>query len=131
MLNMTVDHHAEPAAISRDGDFADRFWYWHGASGKRYIHSVYAAESCPPLPGAVFVAVRRSGDLREAVAVGRFSRLWDVAAGITGGLELEKLGAHELHVHLLAREEEAIEAVVDDIQTWMQTRYGLKPMAAA
>ena len=129
MLNMTVDHHAEPAAISRDGDFADRFWYWHGASGKRYIHSVYAAESCPPLPGAVFVAVRRSGDLREAVAVGRFSRLWDVAAGITGGLDLAALDVDELHVHLLAREESEAEAVANDLTIWLYDRADKKRAA--
>lgn len=128
MLNPTL---AEPAEVNRDSDFANRFWYWHGASGKRYIHSVYSAESCPPLPGAVFVAVRRSGDMREAVAVGRFSKIWDVAAGITGGLELEKLGADELHVHLLAREEAAAEAVADDLTQWLSARHGTAAQVAA
>ena len=61
------------------------------------------------------MAVRRQGDLREAVAIGRFSRLWDAAAGITGGLELEKAGVDELHVHLLARGDAAMDAVADDL----------------
>lgn len=106
---------AAPAEVNREGDFEGRFWYWHGASGTRYIHSVYRADCCPPLPGAVYVAVRRQGDLREAVAIGRFSRLWDAAAGITGGLELEKAGVDELHVHLLARGDAAMDAVADDL----------------
>lgn len=131
MLNIMTHYDSEPAAISREGDFADRFWYWHGASGKRYIHSVYKATSCPPLPGAVFVAVRRTGDLREAVAVGRFSRIWDVAAGITGGLDLQALDADELHVHLLAREDEAAEAVADDLTIWLYDRLGPKTRVAA
>ena len=110
---------AEPAEVNRDTDFADRFWYWHGASGKRYIHSVYVADQCPPLPGAVYVAVRRRGDVREAVAVGRLSKIWDVQQGITGGLDLQQLGAEELHVHLLAREEEAADAVAADLHEWL------------
>ena len=122
MLNIVMQNESEPAAINRDGDFTDRFWYWHGASGKRYIHSVYKAESCPPLPGDVYVSVRRAGDLREAVAVGRFSRLWDVAAGITGGLDLAALDVDELHVHLLAREEQEAEAVADDLTIWLYDR---------
>ncbi len=119
MFDASDDAFDEPAAINRDGDFADRFWYWHGASGKRYIHSIYPAEACPPLPGAVYVAVRRQGEVREAVAVGRFSRIWDVASGITGGIDIARLGADELHVHLLAREDAAAEAAADDLASWL------------
>ena len=116
MSNVMV---AEPAEVNRDSDFADRFWYWHGASGKRYIHSVYLADQCPPLPGAVFVAVRRRGDVREPVAVGRLNKIWDVSTGISGGIDLVAIGAEELHVHLLAREEDAADAVAEDLQLWL------------
>lgn len=122
---------AEPAEVNRDNDFANRFWYWHGASGKRYIHSVYLADQCPPLPGAVFVAVRRRGDVREAVAVGRLNKIWDVHQGIAGGLDLNRLGAEELHVHLLAREEEAADAVALDLQAWLMGPSELAAQVAA
>jgi hypothetical protein len=119
MFTAQAQANSEPA-VSRDGDFADRFWYWHGVSGKRYIHSVYPADCCPPLPGAVFVAVRRHGDVREAVGVGRFSRQWDQDSA-----ELIAMGADEVHVHLLAREERAADAVVRDLVSWLSDRYGI------
>ena len=89
----------------------ERFWYWRGASGKKYIHSVYAASACPPLPGAVYVAVRRIGQLRTVTAMGRFSPFWDGTSS-----ELADVDADEIHVHLLARDDVAANAVLDDLQ---------------
>ena len=89
----------------------ERFWYWRGASGKKYIHSVYAASACPPLPGAVCVAVRRIGQLRTVTAMGRFSPFWDGTSS-----ELADVDADEIHVHLLARDDVAANAVLDDLQ---------------
>ena len=89
----------------------ERFWYWRGASGKKYIHSVYAASACPPLPGAVYVAVRRIGQLKTVTAMGRFSPFWDGTSS-----ELADVDADEIHVHLLARDDVAANAVLDDLQ---------------
>lgn len=89
----------------------ERFWYWRGASGKKYIHSVYAASACPPLPGAVYVAVRRIGQLRTVTAMGRFSPFWDGTSS-----ELADVDADEIHVHLLARDDVAANVVLDDLQ---------------
>ena len=89
----------------------ERFWYWRGASGKKYIHSVYAASACPPLPGAVYVAVRRIGQLRTVTAMGRFSPFWDGTSS-----ELADVDADEIRVHLLARDDVAANAVLDDLQ---------------
>ena len=89
----------------------ERFWYWRGASGKKYIHSVYAASACPPLPGAVYLAVRRIGQLRTVTAMGRFSPFWEGTSS-----ELADVDADEIHVHLLARDDVAANAVLDDLQ---------------
>jgi hypothetical protein len=89
----------------------ERFWYWRGASGKKYIHSVYAAGACPPLPGAIYVAVRRIGGLRTVTAMGRFSPFWDSTSS-----ELADVDADEIHVHLLARDNAAANAVLNDLQ---------------
>jgi len=89
----------------------ERFWYWRGASGKKYIHSVYAAGACPPLPGAIYVAVRRIGQLRTVTAMGRFSPFWDGTSS-----ELAAVDADEIHVHLLARDNTAANAVLSDLQ---------------
>ena len=53
--------HGSPIAINFPHGSHDneRFWYWRGRSGQKYIHSVYAGDACPPLPGAIYVAVRR------------------------------------------------------------------------
>jgi len=94
-------------------ELSERFWFWRGASGQNYIHSVYAPDACPPLPGAVYVGVKRSGSLRIAVAVGRFGPFWDHAnpLALTNGFS----GCDEVHVHLLARSIGAAEAVRADL----------------
>jgi hypothetical protein len=90
---------------------AERFWYWRGASGKKYIHSVYAVDACPPLPGAIYVAVRRIGNLRTVIAINRFTPFWDGAFSVH-----ENLDADEIHVHLLARDDMAANSVLNDLR---------------
>ena len=94
-------------------ELSERFWFWRGASGQNYIHSVYTPESCPPLPGAVYVGVKRSGSMRIAVAVGRFGPFWDHAS--PNALVDSFAGCDEVHVHLLARSPIAAEAVRSDL----------------
>src|SRR5438128_210826 len=103
--------HGHPlTAIPPDKSTEPRFWYWFGASGRRYIHSVYPTDCCPPLPGAVFIAVKRTGTLRTALAVGRFSVFWDMSAA-----QALCCDADELHVHLLARDDEEAELIAADL----------------
>jgi hypothetical protein len=102
--------------IPSDPAFKDRFWYWRGASGRKYIHSVYALEDCPPLPGAIYVAVRRQGNLRTVMAVGRFMPFWD---NVVTGRSLDRLhasGVNEIHVHLLAKSPDQCESILVDLE---------------
>jgi hypothetical protein len=101
-----------PSHLNAYADFADRFWYWHGASGRQYIHSVYKPRTCPLLPGGVFLAVKREGDVRRALAVGLFADFWE-----EGGSDLAAFAraADEIHVHLLARGPEDAQAVARDL----------------
>ncbi|HKG73719.1 MAG TPA: hypothetical protein VKA79_05730 [Aestuariivirgaceae bacterium] len=101
-----------------------RCWHWRGASGRHYIHSVYGPATCPPFPGAVYVAVKRRGDLRHALAVGSFSDFWNASAGVQA---IYAGDADEIHVHLLARSPAAIITVIADIQAAMNA----KPRAEA
>jgi hypothetical protein len=106
---LTVDIPSDPA-------FKDRFWYWRGVSGKKYIHSVYAVEDCPPLPGAIYLAVRRQGNLRTVMALGRFTPFWD---NVVTGRSLDRLyasGVTEIHVHLLAKSPDQCEAILADLE---------------
>lgn len=103
------------AELPSDPTFKDRFWYWTGASGRKYIHSVYALEDCPPLPGAIYVAVRREGPLRLVMGMGRFTPFWD---GPSGGRNLQALrerGVDEIHVHLLAKSADVADAILEDL----------------
>lgn len=113
---LMMQGHSLSATLAEDPGLGERFWYWRGASGQRYIHSIYARDLCPQVPLAVFVLVRSSGGVRRAVAVGRFD-----AAGM---MSLPAMAAgprdeEEIHVHLLAREEEGAERVLRDLQAAM------------
>jgi hypothetical protein len=103
------------AKLPEELGIGERFWYWRGASGRNYIHSIYAADACPPLPGAVYVAVRRVAGERHAVAVGRFSNFWDGSMAGLAGSGITGLDAGEIHVHLLARNDLAAEMVFSDL----------------
>jgi hypothetical protein len=110
---LTVDIPSDPA-------FKDRFWYWCGGSGKKYIHSVYALEDCPPLPGAIYLAVRRQGSLRTVMALGRFMPFWD---NVVTGRSLDRLhasGVNEIHVHLLAKSAGQCEDILADLEVSLQ-----------
>ena len=125
-----IEAASSPAFVNSEPGFAGRFWYWRGHSGREYIHSVYPFAACPPLPGAVYVAVRRAGDRRIAVATGRFSDFWDVNSDRAGGRRLDDLGADELHVHLLARDPVSAGAVAHDIGMAIDTGPGRRPGSA-
>lgn len=101
----------------QDADMKERFFYWQGSSGRKYIHSVYELDACPPLPGAVYVAVKRRGHLRIATEIGRFAPFWDKTLGDDDLTRLEHLGVDEVHVHLLAKSPEIAESVRYDLSS--------------
>jgi hypothetical protein len=104
----------EPALVCAEKAFAQAFRYWRGASGRRYLHSVYSLVGCPALPRANYILVRRYEDgTREALAFGQTK---DEAASLNlAHLRHEgaKCGANEVHIHVLAdteRERDLVEA---------------------
>ena len=115
MKNMTHTPTNAPARICALEETGTRFWYWTGASGGRYITSVYDAATCPPLPGAIYIAARRgSADHRQALACGLLPRACGQA------LEhwrerIRAAGAQEVHVHLLAASPADALRIRDDI----------------
>jgi len=106
-----------PDCLSVDCDFASRFVYWTGGSGRRYIHTVYDADACPPLPGGVYVSVVKGagGELR-LLAVGRFPKSF--ALSLAGSQGRPALGGRcEIHVHLLAKSDADGEDVLADLRS--------------
>ncbi|MDJ0513166.1 MAG: hypothetical protein QNJ62_06950 [Methyloceanibacter sp.] len=93
----------EPALVCAEAAFDQAFHYWRGASGRRYLHSVYSLVGCPALPQANFILVRRHEDgSREALSFGNTKA--DAMSLNLARLRHEgaKIGANEVHIHLLA-----------------------------
>jgi hypothetical protein len=108
---MMMQGHSLPQPLLSATDGAHRFWFWRGASGRKYIHSIYAMGQCPPVPGALYVAIRRVGDQRRPMAVGRFASVWD-----DDWSAFRKLKVDEVHVHLLARDHAHAEMILEDLR---------------
>ena len=95
---------AQDAAHSQLLDeLGDRFFFWTGSSGRRYVHTVYSLIDCPELPAGNFMLICREPQGRRTVlAIGQ---LVEYAASLNLA-ELRRrgarLGANEVHVHLLA-----------------------------
>lgn len=101
-----------PASINLDPDLVDDFWYWRGASGRRYIHSVYVAEACPVLPQAVYLSVKRlAGNRFAALSI----EVAD-AVGLLANRYVACTGADEVHVHLLAPGMREARVICDDLK---------------
>ena len=80
-----------------------RFYFWRGASGQTYVHTIHSLVTCPPVTGACYVLVRRLPDGRPSIrAVGRTTGACDTL-NLAHIRQLgASLGADEVHLHLLA-----------------------------
>lgn len=109
---------ATPVEASQEFEAPTRFHFWTGATGKRYVHTVYSLFDCPPVGIANYVLVRRDGRaIRTVLAIGR-------VAGEAASLNLAEirqrgaqLGADEVHIHLLATNPQESQAVEVDLRT--------------
>ncbi|HEX2841456.1 hypothetical protein [Hyphomicrobium sp.] len=93
----------EIATLDSTSELNDRFHFWSGASGRRYVHSVYDLVDCPEVPAANFLLVHRDETGRRSVlAIGHLTH----SATSLNLAEIRyrgaRLGANEVHVHLLA-----------------------------
>ena len=78
------------------------FHYWDGATGTRYLHSVYGLMECPELPKANYIIVRRLecgervplhiGQTKADASSLNLAHIRQTAA---------RLGASEIHIHVL------------------------------
>ena len=89
--------------IEPQPDLMQRFLFWRGASGVRYVHTIYTLLDCPALSSGNYILVRREHDGRRTVLA--INRLATASPSLNlaevrhqGAL----LGANEGHVHLLA-----------------------------
>lgn len=90
---------ATPQPVAR----CENFYFWQGASGSRYVHTIYSLTECPEVPNSNYLLVKRDDSGRRLVlSVG-------LAVQDAPSLNLAEirqrgaqLGANEVHVHMLA-----------------------------
>lgn len=119
MLNNRLSTCDEPVAALASLPVGGAFRYWRGRSGRRYLHTVYALAEWPGYAQANVIFVARQGDVRSVVWIGRADdcdnagKDGDMAALIA---RMTRLGATEVHVHLLAGSQRARSAVETDLR---------------
>lgn len=119
-----------PALVSAELAVGQGFHYWRGRSGRRYLHSIYTLFACPAIPQANYMLVHRGGDgSRSVLAVGQTTS--DAASLNLARLRQEgaRLGANEVHIHLLADSDDERDDVETDLRA--QERGGPIPRAIA
>ena len=99
-------------------DVRERFHFWCGASGQRYVHTIYSLVDCPALQSSNYILVRREASGTHTVlSIGRVAhdaQSMNLADIRQRGAEL---GANEVHIHLLAGSPKQSKLVEFDLKT--------------
>lgn len=104
-----ANRNASHAAVTLSSEVCERepqFHFWAGVSGRRYVHTVYELLTCPEVPPANYLLVRRDRfGRRKVLAVGGLEH--DAASLNLAELRQRGacLGANEVHIHYLAKTE--------------------------
>jgi len=94
---------ALPLAALERSDLAGRYSHWLGASGRRYMFSVYTPASCPAYCDAVLVVAKVDFHGRRSIlAIEDTGEFPDPAVSRAAQKALAAGGKVELHLHLLA-----------------------------
>ncbi|MDX2306934.1 MAG: hypothetical protein NW216_01715 [Hyphomicrobium sp.] len=119
-----------PSLVDAPLDLAERFHFWLGASGRRYVHTVYSLVECPAIPAGNYVLVHRDEDgRRQVLAIGRVGHQaasLNLADIRRRGAEL---GANEVHVHLLAASAKQSRMVETDLRSAQYGREAVNELA--
>lgn len=92
----------EPALVCREARVTQPFHYWRGASGARYLHTVFALIECPLMGKVNYILVRRDRDgTRRPLDIGQTISDCDSLNLAHMRRRAALLGANEIHVHFL------------------------------
>jgi hypothetical protein len=124
----TLDDATQTEAPDADGH---RFFFWRGATGERYVHTVFGLLDCPELPRAIYILVKRDASERRTVLhVGRA----DHEATSLNLAEVRfrgaSVGANEVHVHFLVEGDRERRLVEFDLQTGLMGDRGNRNLQA-
>jgi hypothetical protein len=98
---------------------AERFCFWRGVSGSRYVCSVFSPGAVPPFSPAVALHVRRGRRGPELVAV-------------TAGADVDpQSGADEVHLHLVRGGADAQARALRDFRGLIEIRPNVIELRAA
>jgi hypothetical protein len=105
----------QPLAALADASFAQRFRHWRGASGRRYIFSVYDPLACPSYDNAVLIAASRDqqGEAR-IVFIADTGALPEIVLA-RAKEETAAFGGAEFHIHLLAATRAERSTLIEDL----------------
>jgi hypothetical protein len=121
-----------PVAMGLAQDLPARLHFWRGASGKRYVHTVYSLIECPPLPQALYLLVHRGKDGRREV---RHIGCADSDAPTLNLARIRQRGAqlatNEVHVHFLAEDEAKRGLVACDLRAGQFGELSAEPTRAS
>ena len=108
--------------------FDSAIFFWRGTSGHAYVHTIYSLKSCPAVPEASVLFVRKSPDgnrlplavhcVHDPVPTLNLARIRQTGA---------RLGANEVHLHFATGNRINRQTAAADLHT----RHGhLKPVGA-
>jgi hypothetical protein len=83
---------------------ANRFHFWRGLSGRRYVCTRFPAGRVPEYAGAVSLFVRRSGNTFDLIG-----------ASVDPGCPVIPLGTDEVHLHIVDGGDDPLESVLRDL----------------
>lgn len=119
----------KPLDLKAFYDLDGAFHYWQGASGKRYIHSVYTIFNCPELPKANYVLVNRHANGQcDALAIGMTNEMASSLNLAHLRHQAACLNANEIHVHVMTNSRYEREMVRLDL-LGCQAVNGMRPRA--
>jgi hypothetical protein len=124
-------------AVARCGTLAEPspravdFCFWQGATGERYVHHVYSLIDCPQLPAANYILIARDDNGHRTVL--RVGRTTHVAPALNLA-EIRhrgaKLGAAEVHVHLIAGDDAERRVIEMDLHAGLFGSPDTHPLSA-
>jgi hypothetical protein len=106
----------EPLAALSDDVLSPRFCSWRGASGRRYIVSVYDARACPAYCDAVLIAAAVGADGRRRALTLLDTGIFPESVVARATKSLSNFPERvEFHLHLLASSSAERQAVLEDL----------------
>ncbi len=106
----------EPLAALAGEALAPRFRSWRGASGRRYIVSVYDADACPAYCDAVLIAAAVDPDGRRRPLALADTGVFPEPVLARARRSLSEIAERvEFHLHLLAASSAQRRAALDDL----------------